>query len=98
MSFTSPPDQKLHQATESLRAVAHPIRIQIIQLLHQSDGLSVKEIHETLDVQQPVASHHLRILKDKKIVNSIRKGQLTIYELIDARFGQLLDLTLDILG
>ncbi|MEL6393343.1 MAG: metalloregulator ArsR/SmtB family transcription factor [Bacteroidota bacterium] len=75
------PEQTLHLATETLRAIAHPLRMQIIDYLASEGKLSVKQIHEAFGIQQPVASHHLRILKDKQIVESERDGQLTFYYL-----------------
>jgi ArsR family transcriptional regulator len=69
----------LEAASESLRALAHPLRIAIVQLLDGSKKLSVTEIHESLDIEQAIASHHLRILKDRKILNSQRDGKNTFY-------------------
>jgi ArsR family transcriptional regulator len=67
--------------TEVLRAVAHPIRLTIIDLLHQEEKLSVTEIYEALDIEQAIASHHLRILKDKKVVMVRRDGKKSYYSL-----------------
>ena len=58
----------LEDATETLRAIAHPIRIAIVDMLFKNKELSVSEIHEQLQIEQAVASHHLRILKNKKVV------------------------------
>ncbi|MEM6398063.1 MAG: metalloregulator ArsR/SmtB family transcription factor [Bacteroidota bacterium] len=71
----------MHTATETLRAIAHPVRMQIIAFLASEGNSSVKQIHEAFGIQQPVASHHLRILKDKQIVESERDGQNTLYRL-----------------
>ena len=89
MSTLNYNDQLLHQATETFRAIAHPIRLQIISLLQQHEWLAVKDIHEQLSIQQPVASHHLRIMKDKGIVANSRDGQSTRYKLTDSRFFDL---------
>ena len=69
----------LETSTEVLRAVAHPIRLAIVDLLSGEERLSVTEIHETLDIEQAVASHHLRILKDKGVVVAQREGKNTFY-------------------
>lgn len=69
----------LEDASEILRAVAHPLRIAIMQLLEGPKKLSVTEIHETLEIEQAIASHHLRILKDRKILSSQRDGKNTFY-------------------
>lgn len=89
-------EQTLHAATETLRAIAHPVRMQIIELLAAEGKSSVKQIHEAFNIQQPVASHHLRILKDKQIVESERDGQHTFYRLNDPGFQQIVKQTLEL--
>ena len=71
----------LEESTEALRAIAHPLRLAIIQLLHERESLNVTEIFEALEIQQAVASHHLRIMKNQKIVSVKRDGQNSIYSL-----------------
>lgn len=83
-------NQSLHRATEVLRAVAHPLRMRIIILLYQREQLAVKDIHESLGVAQPVASHHLRIMKTQGIVLARRDGQSTIYRLAEPHFYDIL--------
>lgn len=80
----------LEQATEVLRAVAHPIRIAIIDLLKLKKKLSVTEIHEQLEIEQAIASHHLRILKDKQILVSQREGKNTYYALRSGDYSKII--------
>ncbi len=75
--------QVLENSTEALRAVAHPIRLQIIAVLHESKRLNVSEIFVKLNIEQAIASHHLRILKDQDIVSVRRDGKNAYYSLID---------------
>ncbi|MTB49898.1 helix-turn-helix transcriptional regulator [Lewinella sp. W8] len=92
MAYTTDSLQFLERATETLRAAAHPIRLSIIGLLAEEGPRTVKHIHESLDIQQPVASHHLRIMKDKGIVDVERDGQNSRYGLRDKRFAGLLEI------
>ncbi|MEL6191434.1 MAG: metalloregulator ArsR/SmtB family transcription factor [Bacteroidota bacterium] len=79
----------LETSTEVLRAIAHPIRIAIIDLL--KDGkLSVTEIHKRLKIEQAIASHHLRILKDKRVLSAQRDGKNTFYSLRSEEFADIL--------
>ncbi|KAA3634151.1 MAG: ArsR family transcriptional regulator [Bacteroidetes bacterium] len=71
----------LENATEVLRAIAHPIRIVIIELLFENNKLSVKEIHTRLGIEQAVASHHLRIMKSRGVVEVSREGKNSFYSL-----------------
>ena len=46
----------MRESSETLRAIAHPLRLQIIELLQLNKQLTVTEIHQQLDVEQAVAS------------------------------------------
>jgi len=76
----------LENATETLRAIAHPIRIAIVDMLYKNDKLSVMEIYEQLKIEQAVASHHLRILKNKQVVEVTREGKNSFYSLSNKEF------------
>lgn len=72
----------LENSTEKLRAIAHPIRIAIIDLLHKRKQMTVTEIYEQLNIDQAIASHHLRIMKNQDIVDVRRDGKNSIYFLV----------------
>ena len=71
--------QKLELAASKLRAMAHPMRIAIIDLLTDNEKLSVTEIYERLNIEQASASHHLNILKNKGLLESKRDGKMIYY-------------------
>lgn len=73
-----------------MRAIAHPIRIAIIDLLREEKKLTVTEIYEELDIEQAVASHHLRILKDRDVLMAQRDGKNTYYFLKSPEFTVIL--------
>lgn len=79
----------LEGATETLRAIAHPLRLLIIEMLHQRKAMTVTEIYEALGIEQAVASHHLRILKDKDVLIVRRDGKNSIYALAKADFYEI---------
>jgi DNA-binding transcriptional ArsR family regulator len=81
MVFETTKIEKLEQGTEVLRAIAHPLRILIIDMLYHHLAMSVTEIHEQLNIEQAVASHHLRILKDRGVVSVKRDGKNSFYTL-----------------
>lgn len=72
---------KLEAAASKLRAMAHPMRIAIIDLLKEEKKLSVTQIYERLNIEQAAASHHLNILKTKGILVSKRDGKKIHYAL-----------------
>jgi len=82
----------LEDASETLRVMAHPIRLAIIEMLHQNGEQSVTNIHQALEIEQAVASHHLRILKGKKVVIVRREGQHSIYSLKDEDYYTIVEM------
>lgn len=80
----------LETSTEVLRAIAHPIRIAIVDLLKTKRKLSVTEIHEHLEIEQAIASHHLRILKDKNVLTAQREGKNTFYSLRSGDYSKII--------
>ena len=81
MKFEELTLEQLEQASEMLKAIAHPIRFAILIKLDSGKKLSVSEIHNALQIEQSTASHHLGILKDKGIVLSKRDGKNIYYSL-----------------
>ncbi|GIN21239.1 MAG TPA: ArsR family transcriptional regulator [Bacillus bacterium] len=74
--------------TTTLSAFAESNRLKIIDLLR--DGpLTVGEIANRLQIRQPQASKHLRVLSDAGIVTAEVKGNRRIYHLRSEPFIQL---------
>lgn len=71
----------IEKAVDILKAISHPIRMSIIQILGTYKKLSVTELHNKLEIDQTTASHHLRILKDKGLLLSNREGKSIFYSL-----------------
>ncbi len=84
----------LEESTEILRAIAHPIRLLIIDMLYHRKTMTVTEIYEALNIEQAVASHHLRILKDKDVLTVRRDGKNSYYALAREDFYQIFDVLL----
>jgi DNA-binding transcriptional ArsR family regulator len=73
--------EMLEKAAGMLKAIAHPMRIAILNHLEDGKKLTVTEIHNLLNIEQSTASHHLGILKDKGVLASQRDGKNTFYYL-----------------
>jgi len=84
--------ERLEKAARCLRTLAHPLRLQIINLLSQRER-AVQELEKELGVSQSSISQHLNLLKDKEIVASRRVAQQVFYRLYDPRFMELISLT-----
>jgi DNA-binding transcriptional ArsR family regulator len=83
--------EKLENAANLMKAIAHPMRIAILKHLENGKRLSVTEIHELLGIEQSTTSHHLGILKDKGILCSHRDGKNTFYFLKNEMLSQIID-------
>lgn len=81
----------LETATETLRAIAHPHRLLIVEMLYQQKSMNVTEIYERLGIEQAVASHHLRILKDRGVVQVRRDGKNSYYGLTSEEYFTILE-------
>ena len=57
--------EKFNLLAETLKSIAHPERLAILFLLCHctKGGLTVKHIYKTMNIEQPIASRHLGILK-----------------------------------
>ena len=82
---------QLDVAAEMLKAIAHPMRMAILDLLEDGKMLTVTEIHEKLNIEQSSTSHHLGILKSKGVLASRRKGKNTFYFLKHSKLSNILE-------
>jgi DNA-binding transcriptional ArsR family regulator len=71
--------ERLDNAANMLKAMAHPMRVAILNILTNGKKLTVTEIHQTLNIEQSTTSHHLGILKDKGVLRSERQGKNSYY-------------------
>lgn len=62
------------------KALNDPTRRKILQMLQDKD-LSAGEIASEFDISKPSISHHLDILKQAKLISSIRDGQFIRYSI-----------------
>ena len=82
--------EKINTATNLLKGVAHPIRLAIMEVLKTEDKMCVTDIYNKIGVEQAVASQHLKILKDKNIIDSEKEGKKSFYFIKNQKFKELL--------
>lgn len=71
------------------KALAHPVRIRILELLVRGDR-SVQELQETLGLEQPVVSQQLGVLRAHQVVVGRKDGNRVRYAVRDPLVGDLL--------
>lgn len=76
---------------EFFKALAHPIRIRILEILRSHDR-SVQELQTLLDLDQSTVSQQLAVLRAKNIVTATKEGTTVRYAVRDELVGDLLDL------
>ncbi|MBL7775404.1 MAG: helix-turn-helix transcriptional regulator [Saprospiraceae bacterium] len=69
----------LQVSTDILRALAHPLRLHMIRTLLDQQPLNVHTLYTLLNIEQSVASQHLRILRNAGLVYTQRKGKYVEY-------------------
>ena len=77
---------------EFFKALAHPVRIRILEILIQGER-SVHELQEALGLDQPTVSQQLAVLRAKNIVDTRKEGTVVRYTVRDAALGELLAIT-----
>lgn len=89
-------DERLEQEISQLHsgvcsALADPTRIRILYHLSEQ-SCNVTELSECLEIPQPTVSRHLKVLRERDLVDTEREGTSVIYTLRDSRLIEALDL------
>lgn len=66
------------------QALSDPSRVTIISHLLSDDELNVTEICNRLDQSQPAVSHHLKRLRETRVLTMRRDGKCNFYSLNDS--------------
>src|SRR6516225_4246227 len=74
------------------RALAHPTRIAIVELLRDEGEVPVSRIYERLGLEQANVSQHLAVLRGKQIVVGRKDGNQVFYTLRDPILGKVLNM------
>lgn len=91
--FTSRiPFSELEQSANRLKAIAHPVRLAILDLLCANEKLTVTEIQESLNIEQTATSYHLIQMKNRKMVKSEKKANKMFYSIDYDQIPKLLEL------
>lgn len=72
-------------------ALSDPTRIFLLYALSEK-SLNVTELTNELGIPQPTISRHLKVLRERRLVDTQRRGTVIIYHLTDQRIIQALDL------
>lgn len=73
--------EKLQLSSEMLRALAHPLRLKILEFIDNNDTINVNKIYNTLKLEQSITSQHLKILRLAGLVITTREGKFIHYSI-----------------
>lgn len=72
------------------QALGDPKRILILYALHEQPR-HVTALANDLNIPQPTVSRHLRVLRERRLVQTERQGTAVIYEIADERMIEVLN-------
>ncbi len=83
-------DKKVAEhVAEVLKAVAHPVRLQIVELL-EANEMCVGDIVAAVGGKQAITSQQLNMMKDKGVLNCRRNGVKVYYRIENKNVVRLL--------
>ena len=81
ISKTTLNPERVSKAWVIAHALAHPLRLRIINYIHSQRITNVNSIYRTLEIEQSITSQHLRILREAGVVEHERDGKFVHYQL-----------------
>lgn len=85
-----PAEEVVEETERLLKGFANGTRLRILSVLRDGE-VCVHEIAEALEVTQSAISHHLRLLRDARIVSKRREGRHVYYMLGDEHIRDMLE-------
>ena len=84
-------DENIREASEALKAIAHPLRLKILCLVGQNE-LMVQEIVEAVGTSQSNISQHLAVMRDRGLLASRKEANKVFYRIEDPRILKMIAL------
>ena len=82
---------KLNKVADIFSGLAHPIRLEIIEILEDGESKSVGEILTEIKIDPTLLTHHLTKMKNLGILESSREGRHVFYRLAMLEITQVFD-------
>lgn len=76
---------KLQVAARILKVIAHPVKLEILQILGDHQAMDVTSLCECIGAGCEISmmSHHLAKMKDNGILTSEKRGKQVFYSIAD---------------
>ncbi len=79
----------LKRSLLTLRAVNHPLRKEILQLIEQKKRVTVTELYTRLRIEQSLASQQLGLLRKAGAIEATRDGKFIYYTINHKRINEI---------
>ena len=87
-------EKAAEKVADVLKAIAHPVRLRIIELL-ENDEKCVGDIVESVGGKQSVTSQQLNMMKDKGVLDCRRDGTKVYYRIANRNVIKVLHCVYD---
>ncbi len=91
MNHFSKNDQIFNENAEILKALAHPVRLCIVQGLINCNGCNVSHVQNCLNMPQSTISQHLAKLRSSGIIIGERNGLEITYKVANPKVKAIID-------
>jgi DNA-binding transcriptional ArsR family regulator len=82
----------IKKAALTLRAINHPMRKKLIELIESQDRANVTSLYKKLRMEQSVCSSQLGIMRRAKVLNATREGREIFYTVNAKRIAEIAEL------
>lgn len=83
---------------EILKALDHPLRLKMLQMIEHNGEVMVSEIYRKLKIEQSLTSQHLSLLRQAGVVSIRQEGKCRYYSVNHKRLKQIESLALSLKG
>jgi ArsR family transcriptional regulator, virulence genes transcriptional regulator len=95
--MSTPKKEFYRRHAEMCAVFAHPLRLELLQLLHEHGECGVGDLAEATGVRMANLSQQLAIMRSTNMVLSRKEGVSVFYRLADPRIMQAFDLITQVL-
>lgn len=81
--------ERLEQAAECFRTLAHPHRLRMLQMMLRG-RYTVGKLAEACGIQSHMASEHLRLMKHCRLLTGERDGRKTYYRVAEPHLASIM--------
>ena len=83
------PAEAAEELAATFKALADPTRVAIVNRLASLDEVCVCDLTDAFELSQPTISHHLRVLREARLVEADRRGTWGYYRLVPGAIERL---------